>query len=192
MSDPVVWPILDELLSCLESAFDPEQWGHPDPPALICHRTGNGTSIPQFKLVGDAVENECCGGLAWVRLQTFYTTAGGINLEFNQRAGNCFDDIVTVVELGALRCWPHAGGYAECEDWALNAERCADDAAALRRAIKCCWGAGSDRDDGLDAMMGQWVPAGIQGQCVGGILPVTIGTSSGNADCCPPTSPTSP
>lgn len=190
MTDPVVWPILDEMLECLRSAF--ENWDHPAPPELICHRTGNGNSIPQFKQVGQQVENECCKGLAWVRLRTFYTTAGGLTLDFNPRAGNCFDDLVTVVELGALRCWPHLGGYATCDDWATTTERVAEDAAALRRAIKCCWGAGSTREDGLDAIMGQWVPAGMDGQCVGGVLPVTIGTSPALADCCDPTSPTSP
>lgn len=187
MSDPVVWPILDELLECLQTAFT--DGNHPRPPALICHRTGNGNSIPQLKRSGTTVVNECCEGLAYVRLSTFYPTAGGLALEFNRQAGNCFNDVVVAAELGALRCWPHLGGYATCDDWALNAEAVAEDAAALRRAIKCCWGAGDTREDGLDALMGQWVPAGIDGQCVGGILPVTIGTVDADLDCCPPTSP---
>jgi hypothetical protein len=188
VTDPVAWPILEELLECVQTAFY-DLGDHPDPPPLICHRTGAGTTIPQFRSVGTKVENECCGGLAWVRLRTFYPTAGSMAMEFAQRAGNCFEDIVVQADLGALRCWPHAGGYASCEDWATNARGVAEDAAALRRAIKCCWGTGDTREDGLDAMMGQWVPAGIDGQCVGGILPVTIGTIGAGLDCCPPTSP---
>lgn len=188
MTDPVVWPILDEMLDCVRSGF--LDWDHPSPPAMFSHRTGTGTTIPQIN--PDNGENECCGGLAWVRMTPFYPTSGGLALEFAQRAGNCFDDLVVTLEIGALRCWPHAGEYATVDDWALNAEQVAEDAAALRRAIKCCWGAGDTREDGLNALMGQWTPAGISGQCVGGILPVAIGTVDSGLDCCPPTSPTSP
>lgn len=187
MTDLVVWPILDEMLSCLESAFN--DWDHPSPPALICHRTGNGQSIPMIdprtKL------NECCQGLAWVRLTSNYPTAGDEAMTFSQRVSNCFDGEAVTVELGALRCWPHAGSYATCNDWAANAFNVAEDVAALRRAIKCCW-TPAHQDDNLAALRGQWRPAGISGQCVGGILPVTIGEVNAQLDCCEPTSPTSP
>lgn len=192
MTDYVAWPILDEMLACLTNAFT--EWGHPDPPALICHRTGTGATIPQMRREGRRVtDNECCGGLAWVRLTSVYPTAGGDGLEFSTRIANCFDGLAVTVELGALRCWPHAGGYASCDDWAGNAFNVAEDAAALRRAITCCWGDASSRTDGRGALMGTWSPAGISGQCVGGILPVTIGEVAGNLDCCEPaSSPTSP
>jgi hypothetical protein len=187
MTDLVVWPILDELLGCLESAF--HDWDHPSPPALICHRTGNGQSIPMFDPKRKI--NECCGGLAWVRLMTNYPTAGGEGLEFSQRVSNCFDGEAVTVELGALRCWPHAGSYASCNDWADNAYNVAEDLAALRRAIKCCWTPAHEMD-GLAALRGQSRPAGISGQCVGNILPVTIGQVDASLDCCEPTSPGSP
>lgn len=187
MSDLVVWPILDELVSCLESAFN--DWDHPSPPALICHRTGNGQSIPMFDPKRKV--NECCRGLAWVRLLTNYPTAGGEGLEFSQRVSNCFDGEAITVELGALRCWPHAGGYASCDDWAANAYNVTEDLAALRRVIKCCW-TPAHQTDGLAALRGQSRPGGISGQCVGNILPVTIGQVDASLDCCEPTSPGSP
>lgn len=188
MDDPIVWPILDEMLSCLEDAFA----SHEDPPAQICHRAGSGLTVAQFKVTaGRTAENECCGGLAWVRLQTFYPTGGDEQLEFNPRLSNCFDGLAVGLELGVLRCWPRAGAHASCDDWADVTRMVAADAAALRRAIACCWEP-AHKEVGPAAVMGQWQAAGIEGQCVGGILPVTIGEVDRTPECCEPSSPSSP
>lgn len=188
MTDFVAWPILDELLECLTSAF--LDYGHPSPPKLICHRSGNGQSIPQVNPT--TRKNECCGGLAWVRLLTSYPTTGDAQLSPVTRIDDCYAGEALQVELGALRCWPHLGGYATCDDWATNANLVAQDTAALRRAVRCCFvPLHESAQDAVGVIRGQWRPAGISGQCVGGIVPVTIGPLDPD-DCCEVTSPGSP
>lgn len=180
MTDPLAWPIQEELLDCLTVAFNDGQ--HPDPPKLICHRSGNGATIPQIN--PNTKVNECCGGLAWVRLMTFYPTTGDRQLSVADTTDNCFHMQALRIEIGALRCWPHAGKYASCDDWAKNANLVDEDGAALRRAIKCCFVPGH-ANDGVKVIQGAWAAAGISGQCVGGIIPLTIGPfTTGALDCC--------
>lgn len=188
MTDPIAWPIQSEFLDCLTEAFTSPQWAHPEPPKLICHRTGNGQSIPQIN--PRTKVNECCGGLAWVRLVSFYPTTGDRQLSPASSLDNCFHMWAVSLQLGALRCWPHAGKYATCDNWATNAFLVDEDAAALRRAVKCCFTPTHQTEaDGIGAIMGAWAAAGVDGQCVGGVLPVTVGPIPGGADCCEVTSP---
>ncbi len=191
--DPLVWPLAEELLDCLRFGF--LDFDHPAPPELICHRIGTGSAVAQFD--PKSGKNECCKGLAWVRPTPFGPTLGGESLEFNRSASmgatNCFGQWAVSFELGALRCWPHAGGYATCDDWATVAYNVYEDAAALRRAIRCCWIPAHEDEGTLTTIVGVWNPAGIQGQCVGGSMSVTIGVGDRcRFDTCETTSPTSP
>lgn len=193
--DPLVWPIASELLDCLEFAFGPD-FDHPQPPALICHRTGTGATVAQFD--PKTGKNECCQGLAYVRATPFGPTLGGDTVEFNRSASqgvtNCFGGWAVSFEIGALRCWPHAGGYATCDQWATATFNVLEDAAALRRSILCCFAPAHEELGDLSIIMGTWAPAGIQGQCVGGSIPLTIGVNDRSRfDCCETTgSPVSP
>lgn len=192
--DPLVWPIAEELLDCLKIAFE-DDGQHLDPPGLICHRTGTGATVAQF----DPAEgtNECCHGLAWVRATPFGPTLAGDTLEFNRSATmgvtNCGGAWSVGMEIGSLRCWPHAGSYPSCDDWATTAYNVLADAAALRRAVICCFAPNYEDTHALQVIVEPWRPAGIQGQCVGGTIPLTIGVNDRSRfDCCTPTSPTSP
>lgn len=172
IDDVMVWPLLETFHSCLETAFA----AHPDPPAIIRHHAGSGNAVPQVN--PHTLENECQCGLAWVRLDGFGPAAGP-TLAPDATAGNCFASYGVQIELGAVRCWPHAGDFADPEAWAETASLVALDAAALRRAVTCCFVPGNAEHQ---TVMGQWGPVGISGQCVGGRLTVTVSTYAG--DCC--------
>lgn len=172
IDDVMVWPLLDTFLSCLHDAFA----HHADPPGIIRHQSGNGNAVAQIN-PHDGF-NECCEGLAWVRLAGVGPAAGP-SLAANATVNNCFESWGIQIELGAVRCWPRAGDFATPEDWAQNAELVALDAAALRRAVTCCFIPGNTDHQ---VVMGQWSPLGITGQCVGGRLPVTVSSYAG--DCC--------
>jgi hypothetical protein len=174
IEDAMVWPVLETFLSCLETEFA----HHPDPPAIIRHQTGNGNAVAQIEPTRTPARNECCEGLAWVRLAGFGPAAGP-NLAPNPTVNNCYESWGIQIELGAVRCWPGAGKFAGPDVWAESAWLVAQDAAALRRAVSCCFLPGNTDHQ---AVVGQWTPVGITGQCVGGRLPVTVSSYVG--DCC--------
>lgn len=174
IEDAMVWPILEDMLSCLNDAFA----HHPEPPAIIRHQTGNGNAIAQIDPTRNPRRNECCEGLAWVRLASIFPAAGD-TLAPDTRVGNCYRGWAVQVELGAVRCWPGAGKFADKEMWAESAYLVAQDAAALRRTVTCCYEPGNDLHQ---VAVGTWTPVGITGQCVGGRMPVTVSSDVG--DCC--------
>lgn len=173
VEDPLVWPILEALLECLKIEFAK----HDDPPATIRHQNGNGNAVAQIHPRGH--KNECCDGLAWVRLSTFYPS-GGPQLTPVADPTDCNPVWAVPVELGVVRCWPKAGGFADVEDWAQAVNLECQDAAVLRRTILCCFQPGNDE---YQSIIGAYRPLSVTGQCVGGALPVTIGPSV--QECCP-------
>lgn len=181
MADPIVWPIVDAMFECLVTTFELET----KPPAIIRHHFGSGTAVAQISPDGN--ENECCDGLAWVRVAEFYPS-GNDQLTPYASASSCFEDMAVPIEIGAVRCWPQAGGFADREDWATTTYDCLQDAAALRRAVKCCFIPGNESR--WQVVIGRWRPVGVTGQCVGGILPLTV--SPNVIECCPTGEPTSP
>lgn len=177
MADVIVWPILDAMLECLITTFEAE----PKPPGVIRHHFGSGTAVAQISPDGET--NECCDGLVWVRLAEFYRS-GNDQLTPYASASSCFEDMAVPIEIGAVRCWPKAGDFATAEDWAATTYDCTQDAAALRRAVKCCFIPGNESR--WQVVVGRWRPVGVTGQCVGGILPLTVAPNV--TECCP-TSP---
>jgi hypothetical protein len=178
--DVIVWPVLDAMLECLITTFEAEE----KPPGVIRHHFGSGTAVPQISPDGN--DNECCDGLVWVRVAEFYNS-GNDQLTPYASASSCFENMAVPIEIGAVRCWPAAGGFATPEDWAATTYDCAQDAAALRRAVTCCFLPGNESR--WQVVVGRWRPVGVSGQCVGGILPLTVAPNA--VECCP-TGETSP
>lgn len=180
VEDQLVWPVLDALLDCLKIEFAK----HNDPPKVIRHQVGNGNAVAQIHPNGRT--NECCSGLAWVRLATFYPS-GNAQMTPVVSVGDCYPVWAMQVELGAVRCWPKAGRFADPEDWALSANLACQDATVLRRAVLCCFMPGNIEHQ---AAIGAWRPLGVTGQCVGGVLTVTVSPVA--QECCPPDPPDPP
>lgn len=166
LEDPIVNPILDQLLGCLEL----EVAKVPVPPKLACLRPGT-----EIALLLSKYRDECCEGLAWVRPVSVYpstefpeqdTTAGA--------AGNCgVIQWAVVVEVGVARCAPRpeADELVECSQWTADVHEIMHDAAAIRRAITCCF---ADLDIDRRFLPGIWTPLTVEGGCMGGFQQVVV------------------
>jgi hypothetical protein len=134
MPDPVILPLANALLDCLETAAT----ANPDPPAQFCLRAG--PSVIHDIDAASSTDTTCCPGLGYVRIgRTFPSSA-----EFpapDPRSEKCLTR-ARAVELtaGIIRCVPGLGTPEgpSCEDWTATAVHDADDNQALWDAV-CCW-----------------------------------------------------
>lgn len=166
MEDPVVRPLADEMVDCLAQ----EMAKHTNPPASVCLRPGDAVN-----LLLSTTQDECCSGLAWVRLAGFFPSSevfpaqDGTPLKTGTRAW------AITLELGAARCSPRpdAQHIPTCDQWTTLSHDLMDDAAAMRRAI-CCFIGGDEPWRRGRVLPGIYQPLAVEGGCVGGVLPVTI------------------
>lgn len=163
--------IATALVVCLGVAYEDDD----ERPAEICHRPGR-----EAPLNWGTAQDECCTGLAWVRVATIEpvidpTTAN--NVDFNPCASG--GSIVTL-EMGVARCNPNGTKAAgpTCDQWTALAERMDLDAAAMRRAVCCAVDAvlGPDVGDRTVAHVrrGLWEPLDSSGGCAGGTMTVAV------------------
>ncbi len=160
-TDLSVTPIVEALLAC----YEVEVGKVADPPASVCLRTGDQVAL----LVAQSAD-ECCDGLAWVRVAAVYPSANFP--EPDAAPSNCGPiQWAVVLELGAARCAPtgDAQSIPTCEQWLAVSRAVLDDRAAMVRAV-CCWGA----DTVWPYLVGQWSPWPTEGGCVGGTMQVTV------------------
>lgn len=158
IDDPLVWPLLTDLASCLCRQIT--ELGLPEP--CFCG-----------VLSGDSVALDYCQpcgvkcGMAWVRLAGIVPQSTGTQI--SRSARGCPAQLEVSVEVGIARCAPvaDARGNPPTMDAQLDAARLqAADMNAARRAVQCCF----DGDATLDA----WAPLGPQGGCIGGAWLVTV------------------
>lgn len=169
--------VADALRACLVLAYEDDE----ERPAEICHRPGD-----QAPLSAGLSQNECCSGLAWVRVAGIAPDIDPLdsdNVQFTpcNTAGRRI-----TFELGAARCNPtgdvHRG--PTCEEWTELALRMDLDASAMRRAV-CCFQESFvdqyDPDKTYRALSGSWEPIESSGACAGGIMTVVVWTNC--SDC---------
>ena len=172
LSDRVAKPIAISLLECLSDAVQLLD----RPPADVMLRSGN---LVNF-LVGLS-KNECCAGLAWVRVDQIVPSSGqnwpAQDLIPQPRV--CLPLRYAVnLEIGIVRCAPVASTtIPSADEWNISAENVLDDFAAMQKAV-CCF-----RDllePGQMVLEGAWNPLAVQGMCVGGTLNVTASAAPCN------------
>lgn len=149
------------LLSC----FEDELQTSPNPPAEICLRVGE---VP-FDV--GLSEDECCSGLAWVRVVRFFPSVRFPDPV--EDPNNCITTSYAIeLEMGVARCKPFGTVQAgpTCDQWTALALQVDSDAAAMRRAL-CCFRPTIISDQVLP---GEWTTFGAEGGCVGGTMSVTI------------------
>lgn len=167
VADPLVMPLAQELLSCL----DTEVAKVDNPPVYVSLRPG--TVVDHL---ASTSHDECCEGLAWVRPGDFYPSsetfpvqdATPLKSELPARAW------AVTLEMGSIRCapTPDATTIPTSAQWHEVTQTVMDDAAAMRRAICCMIDADNRRRGRI--LPGRWQPIAVQGGCVGGILLVTL------------------
>ncbi len=163
--DAVVKPIAYELLECYAQEIAKVE----DPPKYVGLRPGN---IVDHLL--STFDDECCSGLAWVRLSGFFPSSTTFPTPDTVPQPKGTSAWAITLELGAVRCapTPDENSIPTVAEWNATSEATMDDAAAMRRAICCFIDARPGR--ARRVLPGQWQPVSVQGGCVGGILPVTI------------------
>lgn len=160
------------LLECLRTAI---QEG-PDPIAdeNICLRFGSVVNP-----VLGTMTDECCTGLAWVRVVTVTGLADPGDPLYNP----CLSPARRfTLEMGTARCIPYGTVQAgpTCDQWTDAALKMDADYAAMEQAL-CCY-----RDTVMDLPFApgvisatEYLPDGPDGNCISGTYQMTVDTYCG-------------
>lgn len=170
--DTIAMPLLEELLECLCTQLALTTRG---PVCACCITTGP----PVI---------ECCTceageGMAWVRVVRIYPSLPRFPAQAVEVQKCPVTGLAVELELGAARCSRQVtedGSTAECPEQLADAEAVLDDAAAMRRALSCCFAG----DKVL--VINQWQSYGPEGGCVGGYMAVTVQAYDGYPATLPP------
>lgn len=165
-----------QLRDCLDT-----QWGAEDEnrPGSICLRVG--AEVP---LNFGTAQDECCSGLAWVRVVSIEPLDMGRSASAVDTDNPCQQTGSEIVfELGVARCAPFGTQAAgpDCAQWTALAFLVDQDAQAMRRTI-CCLTSDpngvADPDYGpvFQVRRGRWEPMEIAGSCAGGTMEVRVQT----------------
>lgn len=177
--DMVARPLAERLLICLDAQVQDLE----KPPKYVMLRSGN---ITNFLM--SINKNECCAGLAWVRVAGIVPSSGQNWPAQDLAPQKCGTAQYAVeLEMGVVRCAPVATAQSipSADTWNISAIDTLADFAAMDRAI-CCF---LDGFRGL-ALPGAWSPLAVQGMCVGGIM--TLTASAAPCNCVDEDSPGSP
>lgn len=167
--DLVATPLAMRLLVCLSTQVAQLE----KPPANVMLRSGT-----QVNYLMSLTRNECCEGLAWVRVAQIVPSSGNSWPAQDQTPQRCGTQRYAVeLEMGVVRCAPVATAQAIPSDdrWNISTIDTLADFAAMDRAI-CCFLEGFT---GL-ALPGAWNPIAVQGMCVGGTMNLTASANPCN------------
>lgn len=156
------------LLSCFGTAIAEG----PDPiaPAYVCLRFGERV-VPALGTQTD----ECCTGLAWVRVASVDGTRTDVDNPLYNQCLNTGRRLV--LELGTARCIPYGSVQAPptCDQWTTAALQMDADHLAMEKAV-CCFTdivkAEPFAPDLINVLSYQ--PAGPDGNCISGTMTVQL------------------
>lgn len=160
--DTIATPLLEQLLECLCEQLALTTAG---PVCACCITTG------QAVLDCCACATSGTNGQAWVRVVRIYPSAPRFPAQMVDVQRCPVTGLAVELELGAVRCSQQVtedGSTPSCEAQLADAEVVLDDAAAMRRALGCCFA------DGKVLVINQWQSFGPEGGCVGGFMTVTV------------------
>lgn len=174
--DLIATPVAQELLAC----FTEKLQTLPNPPAKIQLRVGQETS----PLAGPDFD-ECCAGLAWVRVSNVYPSWDSF-----PSADNTWNPCgplayAVVLEMGIAFCMPWSDSDDSFEsldppstnDWATAFATQMQHQALMRQTAACCFRPTQRR------AVGEWTSAAVEGGCTGGKLTVTVSVMNPCSDC---------
>lgn len=177
--DTLVLPVLQALLTCLETAVAEQ----PNPPENSCLRIG--TQVPgDADMYGDL----CCQGLAYAAMGDVWVSSNSFPEEdvVRQADSKCGVDAWGIeFRAGIMRCAPTGGDTTmpTCTEWTDAATQNVYDAKSLRRTA-CCFRAAvlaTEMLDGMSFVVGRQVQGPVQGGCVERY--VTFRVQFPNCDC---------
>jgi hypothetical protein len=174
--DPIATPVANQLLACLTEQMNTL----PSPPAKIQMRVGSETG----PLIGPNVD-ECCAGLAWVRVANVYPSWDSFPGPDNTWLPCGPLAYAVVLEMGTAFCMPWSDSEdtfdnldpPSTENWATAFTTSMQHQTLMRRAAACCFLPTQRR------AVGEWTPLSVEGGCTGGKLLVTVSVMAPCGDC---------
>lgn len=174
--DPIATPVATALLACLTEQMNTL----PSPPARIQLRAGAETG----PLIGPNVD-ECCAGLAWVRVASVYPSWDSFPGPDNSWLPCGPLAYAVVLEMGSAFCMPWSDSDdtfdnidpPNTDDWATSFSTMMIHQTLMRRAAACCFLPTQRR------AVGEWAPLSVEGGCTGGTLRVTVSVMAPCGDC---------
>jgi len=175
-SDPIATPVANALLACLTDQMQ----NLPKPPAKTELRYGAETG----PLIGPNVD-ECCAGLAWVRVAQVYPSWTDFPAPTNDWSPCGPLAYAVVLEMGSAFCMPWSDSEQEFDnmdppstaDWQQAFTTGMQHQTLMRRAAACCFAPTQRR------VVGEWTPLSVEGGCTGGTLTVTVSVMAPCGDC---------
>ena len=160
------------LLECLRESLTAGPYPVPD--EYVCLRFGNQVN-PSLGTLTD----ECCTGLAWVRVAQIEGLQDPSAPDFN----TCLHaERRLTLEVGTARCIPTGDVTrpTSCDAWTLAALQMDADHAAMEAALCCFRDTVSKFPYAPDVIsVGIYEPFGPDGNCVSGTLQITLDYSCG-------------
>lgn len=175
-TDPIGSPVAMELLTC----FTDQLQQLPSPPKYIQLRVGQETA----PLIGANVD-ECCAGLAWIRIANIYPSWDSFPAPDNTWLPCGPLAYAVVLEMGVAFCMPWSDSDDSFDnvdppsatDWANAFATQMQHQTLMRRAAACCWRPTQRR------AVGEWSPLPVEAGCTGGKLLVTVSVMAPCSDC---------
>jgi hypothetical protein len=160
--------VADALRVCLTQ----QDWGD-ETPAEICHRPGS-----QVPLNFGTAQDECCSGLAWVRIAGIDPVIDPQQAQDPDFNPCTIGDRRITLELGVARCNPFGTEAAgpTCAEWTALALRMDQDATVMRAAV-CCLNSSDlvgEYRPVYRVLPGSWAPLDSSGGCAGGTMSVVV------------------
>jgi hypothetical protein len=174
--DPIGTPVAQELLTC----FTEQLQQLASPPKYIQLRVGQETG----PLIGANVD-ECCAGLAWIRIANIYPSWDSFPAADNTWLPCGPLAYAVVLEMGVAFCMPWSDSSdtfdnqdpPNAADWATAFATQMQHQTLMRRSAACCWRPTQRR------AVGEWTPLPVEAGCTGGKLLVTVSVPAPCGDC---------
>lgn len=161
-----------QLLECLRTEI--QAGPYPIADENVCLRFGN-----QVNPTLGTLTDECCAGLAWVRVETIEGLSDPSAPDFNV----CLSaERRLTLELGTARCIPFGTTEAgpTCDQWTEAALKMDADHAAMEAALCCFREVVQAQPFAPDVIsVGAYEPFGPDGNCISGTLLITLDYSCG-------------
>lgn len=174
--DLIATPAARTLLAALTEQLN----SLPNPPAKIQLRVGQETG----PLAGPDTD-ECCPGLAWVRVTNVYPSWDSFPSQDNTSNPCGPLAYAVVLEMGVAFCMPWSDSDGTMDsleppstaDWDSAFTTQMEHQTLMRRAAVCAWPHTQRR------AVGEWSSMAVEGGCTGGKLTVTVSVMNPCSDC---------
>jgi hypothetical protein len=156
-----------QLLECLREAV--QDGPAPIADEYVCLRFGN-----QVNPTLGTLTDECCTGLAWVRVVQVDGLADPSAPDYN---ACLFSERRLTLEMGTARCIPYGTVEAgpTCDQWTAAALEMDADHAAMEEALCCFREVVAGQPYAPDVIsVGTYEPFGPDGNCISGTLQITL------------------